>query len=654
MIQLRRALCAVCVTIFLAGPLQGADTITVKIDPSHRLKPVSRYLTGACIEDVNHEVYGGLYSQMIFGESFQEPPAGGNVSGMWREFRRGGAAGTTEWISDRPFVGSHSQRVSMTGGAGEIGVENRGLNRQGMNLLAGRSYRGHLWARAARPVKLRISFASEDGARPSASSDLSVADSDWHRYDFVLTPERNEGAGRFEIGLIEPGTVDLGYVFLEPGPWGTFKGLPVRGDVAQGLMDEGVTGLRYGGSMVNAPEYRWKKMIGDRDRRPPYRGTWYRYSTNGWGISDFLNFCEAAGFLPIPAFNINETPGDMADFIEYANGPADSPWGARRAADGHPAPYRLTHIELGNEERVDATYAGKFESLARAIWAKDPHMILTVGDFSYSRPISDPMHVRGAASRITDFSAHRRILAMARQFDAEVWFDIHIQTDSPREGGADPFPTYIDAIDRLAEGAKHHVVIFELNANNHSQRRALANAQAILQVERDGRLPFVSSANCLQVDGQNDNGWNQGLLFLNPAKIWLQPPGEALRMFSNDFEPTTVECDVTGGSAGFAAVATASADGDTVVLQALNPGAAPVTATIDLAGHVAGSGNVSVRTLAADLNAANTARNPDAVRTETRSSLSEDRSAPDRCVFPPHSFTVIRWTGTARPTRVSP
>ena len=79
--------------------------------------------------------------------------------------------------------------------------------------------------------------------------------------------------------------------------------------------------------MVNHDEYRWKNMIGPRDRRPPYHGTWYRYSTNGWGIPDFMAFCEAAGFEYIPDFNIDESPQDMADFVEYAKGPVESAWG---------------------------------------------------------------------------------------------------------------------------------------------------------------------------------------------------------------------------------------------------------------------------------------------------------------------------------------
>ncbi len=99
------------------------------------------------------------------------------------------------------------------------------------------------------------------------------------------------------------------------------------------MIDQGITVLRYGGSMVNDAEYRWKKMIGPlTDRRPPYRGHWYPYSSNGWGIVDFVDFCEAAGFRCIPAFNMGETAQDMADFVEYVNGPADSLMGPKALA----------------------------------------------------------------------------------------------------------------------------------------------------------------------------------------------------------------------------------------------------------------------------------------------------------------------------------
>src|SRR5882672_1608819 len=323
--------------------------------------------------------------------------------------------------------------------------------------------------------------------------------------------------------------------------------------------------------MVNAPEYRWKNMTGPRDRRAPYRGTWYPYSSNGWGIVDFLELCEAAGFLAIPDFNIDETPADMADFIEYVNGAGESEWGAKRVADGHRQPYRLKQIELGNEERIDQIYFAKFKALAEAIWAKDPAIILVVGDFLYERPIRDPMKFDGAASKITSLAAHQQILKLAKEHNSEVWFDVHIDTEGPGvSNSARSLFSYVDALEKIADGAKHHVVVFEFNANNHEHRRALANAAAIGAIMRDGRIPVALSANCLQPDGQNDNGWNQGLLFLNPSKIWLQPPGYVTQMVARNYLPSVIDAKVEGSDGKLSVTATRSDDGKQLVLQVVN------------------------------------------------------------------------------------
>ena len=374
--------------------------------------------------------------------------------------------------SEHPFAGSQSQHVTFGSGEGELGVENQGLNRWGMSFALGRDYEGYVWVRADNPTTLVASLESRDGTRGYAETKLKVTSNDWQRLDFTLKPNANDGTGRFALKLTHPGSIVLGFAFLQPGEWGRFQGLPVRRDVAEGLINQGITVLRYGGSMVNNGEYRWKKMIGPRDRRPPYVGHWYRYSSNGWGIVDFMDFCEAAGFEYIPDFDINETPEDLANFIEYAKGPAEGEWGRKRVADGHPKPYRLPYIELGNEERVDEQYAVKFEGLAKAIWAKDRDVILVVGDFLYGRPINDPMNFTGAASNITNLKGHEKVLSLAREHEREVWFDAHINTDGPGPSSSlKVLPTYIDALGKVASGGEHKVVVFEYNSNNHDVRR---------------------------------------------------------------------------------------------------------------------------------------------------------------------------------------
>ncbi|MBS0261405.1 MAG: DUF1080 domain-containing protein [Planctomycetes bacterium] len=822
--MMRRAwFVAACTGLALFGwltGLAGADDALVRVDARSPGRPVSKYLTGACIEDVNHEIYGGIYSQMLFGEAFQEPAptrpitgfvavegewraadgvvqgnagpgpklvstlpafavgevgvevflpgtAGGNaglitkvdrpgpgadnfdgyeisfdvgkktlvlgrhqhdwrllkevpcdieadrwntlavkmtertlevtvngkpvasyeddrplvrgtfglrqwqrpaqyrnlwvktgdrrvdvplaaepgdpvaVSGMWRAVQTGKARIAASLDTTRPFIGTHSQRLSFVGGTGTVGVENQGLNRWGLAFVAGRPYEGHLWVRADEAVEVTVGLESRDGTRRYAENRLAVKPGEWQKLTFQLTPSQADGHGRFVVSLAAPGTVVLGQAFLQPGSWGRYLGLPVRRDVVQGLIDQGVTVLRYGGSMVNAPEYRWKKMIGPRDRRVPYRGTWYPHSSNGWGIVDFLELCEACGFLSIPAFHMDETPQDLADFVEYVNGPADSPWGQRRVADGHPAPYHLRYLELGNEERVDAAYFEKFRAQAQAIWAKDPQITLVVGDFVYDHPIVDPYQFTGAASQITTLAAHEQILQLAKAHNREVWFDIHIDTNGPGVSGSTrALATYADALQKISHGARHHVVVFELNSGNPRQRRALANAHAIGLAVRDGRYPVMVSANCLQPDGQNDNGWDQGLLFLNPSQVWLQPPGYVTQMISRNYQPRVLEAQVTDSPLDV--TVTRSADGQSLVLLVVNRDERPQTTRIEVAGFELAGKQATAEELAGPLEAQNTAAAPEQIKPRPLPLTYDKTQGLKSVTFSPYSFTVVR------------
>ncbi len=563
------------------------------------------------------------------------------VSGMWRGVHKGSAVGKFSIETADAFAGKQSQRIVFESGEGEIGIENRGLNRQGMSFEEGKEYDVSVWMRTDNGADVYLGMESADGEKMYGEKWETAQPGGWGRYDFKLTPNATDHAGRFVIKLKKPraGGVVIGHVVLQPGDWGRFKGLPVRKDVVEGMLAQGVTVLRYGGSMVNAPEYRWKKMIGPREKRPGYRGTWYEYSSNGWGIIDFLNLCEAMGVTGVPDFNMDETPADMADFIEYVNGPADSEWGKKRVADGHPAPYGLKYLELGNEEAVDEAYRVRFEPMADAIWKKDPNIIPVIGDFEYKQVVADPYNFKGAP-RITSLAAHEKILKFARDRKRAVWFDFHIWNHKP--GDCRPHLAALANVagwfEKLAPGADFKICVFEENATNHAMMRALAHAETINGLMRlANRVPIVCAANGLQVDGQNDNGWDQGLLFMNSWKVWNQPPGIVTRMISDERLTDSVQVEAKGS--GLEVFARMSADRKLLSIQVVNLEDREIKTRIEVRGFEGKDAGVS--RISGGLNEVNTADDP--TRIASREFRAGKLSAGVlEYTFAPHSVTVLK------------
>ncbi|MCI8361457.1 MAG: hypothetical protein HFE86_09005 [Clostridiales bacterium] len=296
------------------------------------------------------------------------PTIRGSVSGMWDEVQRETAQ--SEWRLDKtaPYTqsllasGAQSQRISFQLGEGAVGVGNMGLNRKGMNFEQDKEYEGYLYARSQEGAAAYLALESADGTRKYAETRLDVeSGGGWKKYAFTLTPDTKDAAGRMTVELRGTGTLDLGYVFLQPGEWGRYKGLPIRRDVAEKLAEQNLILLRFGGSMVNVSDYKWKRMLGEPEDRPSYNGCWYSCSSFGFGIKEFLDLCEALGVLGIPTFNSYETERDMVDFIDFATGvDGRNPWVKKRIEMGHPEPYDLPYLQIGNEERIDAVYADRF------------------------------------------------------------------------------------------------------------------------------------------------------------------------------------------------------------------------------------------------------------------------------------------------------
>jgi hypothetical protein len=200
------------------------------------------------------------------------------------------------------------------------------------------------------------------------------------------------------------------------------------------------------------------------------------------------------------------------------------------------------------------------------------------------------------------------------------------------------------ALAKLAGEARHKVVIFELNAGNHAQRRALANAIAVGELQKlDDRLPIVCSANCLQPDGQNDNDWDQGLLFLNPENVWLQPPGFVTQMLSRSFQPVHLAAKVDNSGDKLKATAQMSDNHKTLVVSVVHTGAEPLPARLALNDFVPEKPVAHVEELAGPPEAVNTAADPERIKPRSFDWRHAFANSGATYTFPPYSFTVIRF-----------
>ena len=220
-----------------------------------------------------------------------------SVSLQWDAIVQGDAKCSYALDSDDAYNGENSQLIEFVSGKGAVGIANASLNRWGIAVRKGQKFEGRFYLKnISYNGKVIVTLESADGKNEYARCEIGALSKEWKRHRFTLKSNADDKNARMAIYIDAPGAIKIDQVTLMTTGADRFKGLPYRNDISQAMVDQGLTFLRYGGTMINVNGYRFKKMIGDVDKRPPYRGHWYRYSTNGFGIEDFLKFCEAALF----------------------------------------------------------------------------------------------------------------------------------------------------------------------------------------------------------------------------------------------------------------------------------------------------------------------------------------------------------------------
>ena len=353
---------------------------------------------GIFFEDINYAADGGLYAELIKNRSFEFPcdPLQG-----WKAF------GKVEVREDGPFGRNpHYVRLSDPGHPHKwTGLDNEGFF--GIGVRAGEKYAFSVWARVPDGGKstLRVELVNPASMGENhflCQADLSVAGAGWKKYELTLTPDTTLDKSLLRIFLTgDRTTVDLEHVSLFPAD--TWKGRPggLRKDLAQALYDLHPGIFRFpGGCIVEGTDlrtrYNWKNSVGPVENRPLNENRWeytfpHRfypdyYQTYGLGFYEFFLLSEDIGAEPLPIVSCglacqfqNENADahcpvedlqpfiqDALDLIEFANGPVTSTWGGLRAEMGHPEPFNLKFIGVGNEQ-WDSLYPERLEPFLKAI-----------------------------------------------------------------------------------------------------------------------------------------------------------------------------------------------------------------------------------------------------------------------------------------------
>ena len=535
-------------------------------------------------------------------------------------------------LTDDAYNTNQAQEIDFQSGVGVAGVANRSLNKWGIAVKEDQTFEGSLFLKGNITGKIKVALQSVDGAMEYAVQEIDAITNDWSKYTFSLTSNATDNNARFAIYIDNTGKFLVDMVTLMGTGDDLFRGLPFRNDIGQAMVDQGLTFLRYGGTMVNNDDYLFKNMIGPREDRPIYDGHWYDYSTNGFGIEEFVQFSEAAGFEYCFSVNVLESAQDMADMIEYMKGDATTTWGKKRAENGHPEPYKLNYIAIGNEEVIWGdnrndyqTYINQFNTIYDAIRAKDP----------------DIKFVHAAWWR-PDSPANMKMVFDALNGKAEYW-DYHPWTEDPNVGRH----VQSELEDMKAKflqwdpNTNMKCALFEENGNIHNMQRALAHATVQNAARRMGDFMLSTcAANALEPYRQNDNGWNQGQIFFTPSQVWGMPPYYAQQMASKNHLPLRVSASVVGN---LDVTATRSEDGTTLALHIVNTGGRAANSTIQLDDFGEGQAIMDVWTLSGSLNAANTPEEPERIVPieETQTVNAKEFTYQ----FLPYSYTIIKLSG---------
>jgi alpha-N-arabinofuranosidase len=388
------ALVAMLFSASIASAQAVAPAITLRLDqPGHAVAP---QLYGLMTEEINFSYEGGLYAELIRNRSFKDNPF---RAAQWAVVQEGGAEAKMALDRQHPINEALTVclRLDVQNAGTRVGVADSGY--WGIPVRPNTSYSASFYAKGSKPGNLTVTIESNDGKTVYASAQSDALSGDWKQYKVTLKTAAVQPTAdaRFVVATKDTGSLWLNQVSLFPP---TYHNTPNgnRPDIMQLLADMKPSFLRFpGGNYLEgdyfSARFDWKKTIGPVDQRPGHPSPWGYRSTDGFGLHEFLMWCEDLKMEPLlavfagytlkgdyfddPAF-LQPFVDEALDEIEYVMGDASTKWGAVRARNGHPAPFPLHYIEIGNEDGFDRSqsYGKRYDLFAAAIRAKYPQLKL--------------------------------------------------------------------------------------------------------------------------------------------------------------------------------------------------------------------------------------------------------------------------------------
>ncbi|AQK57190.1 Putative alpha-L-arabinofuranosidase family protein [Zea mays] len=395
----------------LASEVEATQTATLAVDASPQLaRKIPDTLFGIFFEEINHAGAGGIWAELVSNRGFEagglHTPSNidpwsiiGDDSSVFVETDR------TSCFS-RNIVALRMEVLCDNCPTGGVGVYNPGF--WGMNIEEGKVYNLVMFVKSPETTDLTVSLTSSNGLQNLASATVTVSgESNWIKVEQKLVAKGTNRTSRLQITTNKKGVVWFDQVSLMPED--TYKGHGFRTELISMILDLKPRFLRFpggcfveGGWLRNA--FRWRESIGPWEERPGHFGdVWHYWTDDGLGYYEFLQLAEDLGTEPIWVFNngvshndevdtvaIAPFVKDVLDSIEFARGSANSTWGSVRAAMGHPEPFPVKYVAIGNEDCGKKFYRGNYLKFYNAIRQAYPDIQMISNCDGSSTPLDHP------------------------------------------------------------------------------------------------------------------------------------------------------------------------------------------------------------------------------------------------------------------------